>query len=84
MECAKVHPLYLHCVMGVTMSGPYAEIWKLCDCLEAQLEGRPIDASLVKDLAARLGENFPGIRNSMTLLSQRAEEDAQMATATAA
>ena len=66
------------------MSTLFADIRMLCDFLEAELEGRPYDRSLAKELAHNLGQKFPSIRNSMSLLCERVKDDTELATASAA
>lgn len=53
------------------MDSKSSAIWTLCDVLQAELEGRPYDRSMAVELATRLGEEFPGIQNSIKQICQR-------------
>jgi hypothetical protein len=50
------------------------DLWLLCDYLEAELEGRPHDSSKVHALACYLGDNIPGISQSMQQIRDRYQE----------
>ena len=66
------------------MSTLFTEIRILCDVLEAELEGRPFDRDVAKDLADRLGQKFPSIQNSMKQLCDRFGNESELAEANAA
>ena len=66
------------------MSTLISEIRTLCLCLEDEIEGRPFDHLLAKDIADRLAEKLPSIRNNMKLICQRVDDRLALDTAGAA
>jgi len=53
------------------MSSDQKAIWDLCDVLEAELDGRPYDRKAALELAAHLGNRFPGIHQTMKQIHSR-------------
>ena len=57
------------------MSADQKDIWTLCEFLQAEKEGRPYDRAAAAALARQVGDRFPGIKDTLTLMYNRIAPD---------